>query len=420
MMPTLRRRDYLKTLAGSLGGLSLGGPRSSAFAAAPAESPAKKSIAAIVTVYHHNSHADVLLTKILEGWKHDGGPGPALSLASMYVEQFPKGDMARDMSAKHGVPMFESIEQAITVGSDGIPVDGVILIGEHGNYPWNEKEQHLYPRRRFFAETTDTFAKYGRVVPVFHDKHPGPQWDDAKWMYDRAREMKVPFMAGSSLPVSFREPDLSIPMGSELEGAVGIGYSGLDVYGFHALECYQAFVERRRGAEQGVKSVQFHEGPDVWRVLDDGTVSGELFEAALAATPHRGKVDPRDDPRSALFLFEYVDGFTGALFMLQTVNRSAVAVKLSNESEPRACHFAERPEPRYPHFAYLLKAIERMMHTGRPTYRVERTMLTAGILDRALTSRHEGGRKLDTPELQIAYEPVDYPHAPQPDLLLQP
>ncbi|MEW4526716.1 hypothetical protein [Maioricimonas sp. JC845] len=417
-MTSLNRRDCLRKLAASLGGVSLAaGPAFNPFAAAAGGKRAKKSVAAVITVYFPNSHADVLLTKILEGWNHDGGPGPDLTLASMYVDQFPKRDMARAMSEKHGVPIFETIEQAVTVGSDAIPVDGVIVIGEHGNYPWNEKEQHLYPRRRFFEETTDTFAKYGRVVPVFHDKHPGPEWKDTKWMYDRARAMKVPFMAGSSLPVSFREPDLSIPMGCDLEGAVGIGYSGLDVYGFHALECWQSFVERRRGAEQGVKSVQYIEGPAMWQVLEDGRVSPELFEAALAATPRRGDLDPREDPRSALMLFEYVDGFVGALFMLQTVSRSAVAVKLKGESEPRACHFAERAEPRYPHFAYLLKAIERMMHTGEPTYPVERTILTAGILDRALTSRHEGGKKLDTPELQIAYQPVDYPHAPNPDLL---
>lgn len=381
----------------------------------------KKSVAAVITIYEKGMHADVLLGKILEGWKQDGGPGPELTLSSMYVDQFRDDDISRQMAAKYNIPIFDTIEKAVTVGSDHIPVDGVISIGEHGDYPYNDKWQQLYPRKRFFKEITDTFAKYNRVVPVFSDKHLGPVWSDAKWIYDRAQEMKVPFMAGSSLPLTYRKPDIKVPVGSEIESAVGIGYSGLDIYGIHALECFQCLVEQRRGAETGVKWVQYFEGEAMWKAIDDGIVPKDVFEAALAAVPKVDKAaEKEEDDFDALFLFKYNDGFLGAQFMLQSVNRTSVALKLKGQQKPIAMQFEERTEPGHPHFAYLLKAIERMIHTGRPSYPIERTLLTSGILDRALTSRVQKGKKQMTPELSISYQPANYPHAPFPKLTSDP
>jgi hypothetical protein len=412
----LSRRDCLRL---GLGATLAGVMPAPLLAQADATAPAPKLVAAVVTIYTPNSHADVILTKILRGWKHDGGPGPALKLASVYIDQPEVSDFGKELCRKHGVPIFDTIEKAVRVGGQSIPVGGVLSIGEHGNYPHNQIGQHLYPRRRFMEEIAAAFEKQGRVVPVFNDKHLGPVWTDAKWMYDRAIALKIPYMAGSSLPAGFRTTDLKLPMESKIEAAVGIAYGGLEAYGFHALELYQSYVERRRGGERGVKAVQFLEGPALWKAVDEGVISQAALDAAFAAVPTSGQPDMRQDKQAGLFLFEYVDGFTGAVLYLGCARGNAIGLQLKGQAKPIATAFDERTEPRYPHFAYLLKAIERMVHTGKPTYPVERTLLTSGILDRALNSRAQGGKRLETPELEVTYQPVDYSHAPHVDLLQQ-
>lgn len=425
--PRSSRRQFITQLSAGALGLALPGCASlverdtSRF-----RNAAPKSVAAVVTIWRRWSHADVILNKILKGWEHDGGPGPNLRLASLYVDQFPpgppekQGDMSRKTAEEYGVPIFDTIEGATTVGTNGVPVDGVLLIGEHGSYPYNDKGQELYPRRRFFSEVAATFEKHGRVVPVFNDKHLGPVWEDALWTYERAQQLKIPFMAGSSLPLTFRSPDISLPMGCEIETAVALSYAQLDRYCFHALEFLQTSLERRRGAETGVKSVQWLGDEEMWNAVDSGVVRRDVVDAALAIAPRRKNAKKLRQTKGStigLFLVEYYDGLTAAVFNLPGyLAAMTIAVKLKGRSDPIAIRAEERMEPSVPHFAYLLKAVERMFHTGVPTYPVERTLLTTGILDRALTSRFEGGRRLETPELAIRYTPVDYPHAPWPAL----
>lgn len=410
------RRMWLASAAAAAAGAIGFSSTDSEAAAVSRDAEVVKSVAGVITAWEYGLHADVLLGKILEGWEQKGGTGPKLKLASVYVDQFTDRDMARALSQKHGVPIFDTIEGAVTVGGDHIPVDGVISIGEHGTYPSNSKGQVLHPRRRFFEAITDAFVKYDRVVPVFNDKHLGPVWEDAKWMYDRAVQLQVPFMAGSSLPVGYRNPEAEVPENCNIEAAVGIGYSGLDIYGSHALEFFQCLVERRQNSETGVTWVQCLQGDAIWELIDSGAIPQDLFDAALAEVTDRTG-DVRKTRDSTVFLFQYADGLLGAVFMLPGFARgTSVALRLKDEPRPVVTAFDERTEPRYPHFAWLLKGIERMVHTGKPAYPVERTLLTSGILDRALTSLSQRQQKLETPELQIRYQPVAYPHAPQPSL----
>ncbi len=384
----------------------------------------QKRVAAVVTEYRKWSHADVIIGKILEGYNYDHGAGPNLQLVAMYVDQFPASDMSRDLARKYGFPICKTIEDALTLGSKRLAVDGVLSIGEHGKYPTNAKGQILYPRRRFFEGITNTFAKCGGAVPVFNDKFLAPVWKDAQWMYDRARELHVPFMAGSSLPVTWRQPPLKLPLGCEIEGAVQIGYGPFEAYGFHALESLQCMIERRRGAETGVKSVQCLQGAAMYRALDERRWSRKLLEAALARLPAHAAGDYRKatigDKEAGVFLIDYRDGFRAAVAMMNGYSYEGqsggfcFAAELKGQEEPVSTHFyLQQPDP-FAHFAYLVRAIDTLIQTGHAPYPVERTLLTTGILDAAMTSRAEGQRPIETPQLAIRYRPVDWPFATDP------
>jgi hypothetical protein len=332
-------------------------------------------VTAIITEYRYLSHADVIITKLMEGYEHDGGPGPNLRLAGMYVDQFRERDMARDFARKYSIPIFDSIEDAITLGADGVAVKGVLSIGEHGEYPWTEDtHQHMYPRRRFFDEIAATFQKYDQVVPVFNDKHLAYNWADAKHMYDTAKAMKIPFMAGSSIPVAWRLPALELPRGCEIEEAIGLGYGGLEAYGFHTIEGMQCMIERRKGYETGVAAVQTFQGRKaIEEAQKRGVWSPEVLEAALEAAPDRlpGRPVPEDydHERFAVYSIEYRDGLKATIVIAnQVVSTFGFACQLKGEAKPRATAFELQRGTPYRHFGYLVDAIEPMIRTGKPTY----------------------------------------------------
>ncbi len=385
-----------------------------------------KQVAAVVTEYRVRSHADNIVTRLLEGYElHWTTVRPSVRVASLYTDQVPPGDLSRDLAGAYGVPIYPTIGEALTLGGDTLAVDGVVLVGEHGDYPNNEKGQKQYPRRRFFEETVAVFDRSGRVVPVFTDKHLAFNWADAKWVYDAARERGVPLMAGSSMPVTARVPPVEVPYGAEIEEIVVVAHGGLESYGFHALEIGQCLAERRAGHETGVSEVQCLTGPDFWHALRDADGwSRDLEDAALEVAAHApGPVRehyasqiagaPQDGGPNepALFRVRHRDGLRVTVLMLNGyVTQRGAAVRLKGEGAPLATCFTQARRQPVWHFDHQVDLIERMVLSGRPPYPVERTLLTSGLIDAVMTSRYQSGAILETPHLAaISYAPEPPP-----------
>ena len=361
-----------------------------------------RRIAAILTEYRPNSHADVIVGKYLEGYNQDQmAPYPESKIVSIFTEQVPENDMSRPMAEKYNIPIFRTVADALTLGGDSLAVDAVLLIGEHGVYPMNDKEQKQYPRFEMFLKITDVFRQYKKSVPVFNDKHLSYSWRQAKRMVDISKELKFPMLAGSTAPVTWRIPAVDTPYGVAQKYALAISYSGLDIYGFHLLDNLQAVVERRKGGETGVRSVQCLEGQDCWDYMDRIEWVNRLFTESLSRSGTRKEGDVRTLVKNpAVFIIDYNDGLKAAAFLMTgLVEDFTVAVEVEGQQKLFSTLMRmQNGKPHY-HFGCLVKNIEIMFKTGKAPYPVERTMLSSGILDFALESRILGYKRLETPEL---------------------
>jgi hypothetical protein len=367
-----------------------------------------KRIAAIVTAYHQNSHADLLVGRLFQTETLDGkGRKPQIELAGLYVDQFPSSDKSRALAKQYGFPIYPTPQEALTLGGQKLAVDGVMIIGEHGSYPTNDRGQELYPRKRFFDAVVDVFRRSGQTAPVFMDKHLSHDWKEAAEIYQTSRKMGFALMAGSSVPGTWRRPALDVKAGATLEEIVAVSFHTLYGYGFHALEMVQCLAEMRAGGETGVRGVQCLEGDAVWRARKFGRFDGAIMNAALEKLS-KGK--PKDleasVPTPVAFIWEYMDGLRASVLTLNpAVGEWTAAWLEKGDPDAKAALFWTQEARPFGHFTFLFRGMERMMLTGKPSWPVERTLLTTGLMDRLLFSKSLGGRPLDTPELAIRYKP---------------
>jgi hypothetical protein len=411
----LTRRAFLAVGTGLLGG-------SLAPAAGTTKGP-RKRLAVVTTEWRYHSHAWHMAERFLVGYPVNGKwRRPQLDIVAAYVDQTPENDLSRKRSAEFGFPIYRTIPEALRCGGDKLAVDAVLIIGEHGKYPMNELGQKKYPRYEFFKKVTDVFRQDGRAAPIFNDKHLSWKWDWAKEMVGIAQELKFPFIAGSSLPVTWRMPAVDLPYGAQVEELLCVAMGSVDIYDFHALETIQCMAERRRGGETGVAALQALRGDSVWKAMEAGAWARggwdqRLLEACLSrshtlAQPetfsHRypSPAQIRQWVKEPIaYRFEYSDGVKATMLLLNgLVGDFTFAARLKGQAEPLSTLFYLPPNPNVVYSAALMSKVEQTFLTGKVPYPIERTLLTTGLVEAGMRSLASGQKRLETPHLAIRYQ----------------
>jgi hypothetical protein len=408
----LSRRTFLSTAAASLVSAPLWGQPASR----------KPRIAFLGTVVKEHSHAQHFLDRHTLGYTWNGQwVEPRVEVASVYIDQFPENDLARERIARHKLRQFPTITEALTLGGKDLAVDGVVIIAEHGDYPTNDRGQKLYPRYEWFKECVRVFESTGRAVPVFNDKHLSTTWDRCVEMVADSRRLGFPFLAGSSLPVTWRLPGIDMPFDAPLSESVCVCYGGIDSYDIHGLETAQCMSERRKGGEVGIAAVTALKNEAVYERLaqPEFEATRKLFVSALCGSHNLPVVGgyPTDAvtfewarhalPNVTAYFVEHRDGFKTTVFLTSIRDFNYAGLR-SDTGEVIACQMY-LPMPGQSattadFFNPLARHIETLVCEGRSPYPVERTLLTSGMVIAGVESLHRGGERVETPEMEVVYQ----------------
>jgi len=183
-------------------------------------------------------------------------------------------------------------------------------------------------------------------------------------------------------------------------------------------------VERRAGGESGVKWVQAYRGENFWKAYQDGVWPHDLMEAALCRshtlTPTRhgfNDIFPTlDDMRRLVkdpvaYRYEHEDGVKCTMLLMNDLVRDFnFAARLEGRTEPFSTQmYLPMPDGRTTlanFFSPLVNNMEKMYLSGKPTYPVERTLLTTGLTAAGVESLYRKQARYDTPHLAIRYQPT--------------
>jgi hypothetical protein len=419
--PRIRRRSFLQlaamTVASGVEGMGYDLAETSS-----AKSIRKRKVAVITTTFSIGSVAERLTTRLLEGyWIGNNFHESQCDVASLCVARMESTDLGRRISEAYDLALVPTIAEALMLGESSLAVDGILLVGEDADRNTDSASLKHDSRFRFFQQIVDVFERTRRTVPVFCAGYMAGSWSEAKQMVQWSREMKFPLMAGTSAPVTFRRPDLDYPLATNFDDAplgdrahhsfpFGVDFNEALVicpegFGsvFCGLEILQAFLERRRTGETGIRSIECLLNDSVWRAADEGRWSKELMQAATARSERRGRGRPEDIEHPAVYLIEHNDGTRSAILSLAEMTTEYLAafrLQGRHEIDSTLCY---TPVESGNDFSILVKGFSQMLSTGMSPYPIERNLLTTGALLQLAESKLENGGRIETPMLKVDY-----------------
>jgi hypothetical protein len=411
--PLITRREMLG-ITGMAGLTALAGFPAGA---TPQAEPKRPRIACLITYWGATrSHADWIITKLLDGYWWEGAHTPSrVDVVSVYIHQFDTSLLGQKVCKAKNIPIFQTVGEAVMLGGKELAVDGVVIVGEHGNYPTNLKGQWLLPRWWIYEKVIRVFEQSKRSVPVFNDKHFSYSWDEAKWMFDKSRELNFPLTGGSCVPTYFRKPEIELDIETPIKTSVVVGGASDEGALFHCIDVLQAFVERRKGGETGVRSVQCIRGPETWKWTERNPWAGRLLEAVRASL----NLKPgyfQEIAKPNVCIVEYNDGTKAAVYHDPGPGWS-YAGEIEKQKEPVIVSMLGFPGPFSQYHAANAQPhwITEMMVTGKEPFNAERLLLSTGITACNMESNWENGkysavgRRMETPFMNMKYRSVRGP-----------
>jgi hypothetical protein len=360
--------------------------------------PALRHIAFVLEDFALQTPAQQLLDRFLLGYRRDGGFHKVEGVK--VVAHLPGGaneELARRVA---GVGLTRATDVAAAVRD----ADAIIFV---------PRADSPVPAEGNVTAAL-THAKRGASCFVFGAL--ATNLAAARTLATLAAAHQVTLAAGTTLPVTWRLPQLNLRARTAVDEALIVVQGASPLAELHSLDGLLPVLERRAGGERGVRQVKFLSGHDLWRAGDRREWSWPLLSSALSRSdsPQGDAIlDGRtqdlvglglvpklaNNPRG--WLLEHTDGVRTALLALDGVVADFnFAVRLADGSNLSAQLF-RAPTPAQEQFSRLAAALEDFFRTGTPPWPAQRGLLTAGLLDACRQAAAQPGVWLRTPELSF-------------------